>query len=64
MLIGFCLPGMARDAQALPAIHVIPAASILAVIGPVHDRACVVRVGFPLVGTNPPAVSARPRVTQ
>jgi hypothetical protein len=64
MLIGFCLAGMARDAQALPAIHVIPTASILAVICPMHDWAHMVRVCLALVGTHTTAPATRPGVTQ
>jgi hypothetical protein len=64
MLIRICLAGMAGVTQALPAIHVIPTASILAVVAPMHDGAHMVRVGFALVGTDSPAPATRPRVTQ
>jgi hypothetical protein len=64
MLIGFCLAGVARDAQALPAIHVIPTASIAADLCAMYHRRYMVRVGLALVGTHATAPAARPRVTQ
>jgi hypothetical protein len=55
---------MARDAQALPAIHVIPTASVLAVVGAMNDGTHMVRVRLALVGTHTTAPATRPRVTK
>lgn len=53
---------VARLAKTLPAFNVIPASSILAPIGAMHDRAHMVRVGLPLVAAHCAARSALPRV--
>jgi hypothetical protein len=55
---------MTCDAQAGTAIYVIPTASILAVVAPMHDWAHMVRVCLALVGTHTTAPATRPRVTK
>ena len=54
---------VAGDAKALPVVHVVPRASVLADQRAVHHGRHVIGVGFPLVGTYPTARSALPRVT-
>lgn len=53
---------VARMAQALPGFYIVPAATIAAYVGAMHDRAHVVGVGLPLVSTQPAAVLALPGV--
>lgn len=53
---------VATNAERLSCLNVIPAASILADVGAMNDRAHVVRLGLALVAADPAALPALPGV--